>query len=288
MDNIKTLTDEIENWIFLRSLTPETDSEKVSSINSKIEQLQKNIYSIRETAIERDKGTEEVINELFAQAFKPLRKDYFSSEIYREGMASIYRAPNGGDSKLSPDLQKIINTDDFILWFGNFYETQNPTNVSKVVDVNGEPLVVWHGTGSPFGFFRFDRFPAAYFAVNKPYSDWFAKLHGNEGEGYVIPFFLNIKKPLDLTKFGLNKVKRETFWNEIFLKTGLSEQELGVRPQFLDPAMPALETWVYLRNNPEMLKNIKKSQLFDGITFDEIYNLGAQTFIDFGWNNPES
>lgn len=29
------------------------------------------------------------------------------------------------------------------------------------------------------------------------------------------------------------------------------------------------------------------STLFGDIVFDEIYNLGAQTFIDFGWQNPE-
>jgi len=41
----------------------------------------------------------------------------------------------------------------------------------------------------------------------------------------------------------------------------------------------------YIESDLSNLKDLKN--LFRGITFDEIYNLGAQTFINFGWENPE-
>ena len=53
-------------------------------------------------------------------------------------------APNGKPSKLTPEQYKLVRTPEFINWFGDWIN--DPQNASKVVDSNGEPLVVWHGT----------------------------------------------------------------------------------------------------------------------------------------------
>ena len=67
------------------------------------------------------------------------------------------KAPNGADSKLFSDLLAHYNgdknkailakskvyTDSFKNWFGDWL-SDNKSNVSKVVDENGEPLVVYH------------------------------------------------------------------------------------------------------------------------------------------------
>ena len=46
-----------------------------------------------------------------------------------------------------------------------------------------------------------------------------------------------------------------------------------------------MEGITYIESDLSNLKNLP--DLFSEIIFDEIYNLGGQTFINFGWENPE-
>jgi len=61
-------------------------------------------------------------------------------------------APNGQPSNLSKKLYDTVRTYEFIRWFGDW--ENDPKNASKIVDANGEPLIVYHGTSS-FGFDSF-------------------------------------------------------------------------------------------------------------------------------------
>ena len=53
-------------------------------------------------------------------------------------------APNGKPSNLTERQYAQVRSKAFKKWFGNW--ENNPENASKVVDENGEPLVVYHGT----------------------------------------------------------------------------------------------------------------------------------------------
>ena len=53
-------------------------------------------------------------------------------------------APNGQPSNLNDEQYKIVRTPEFKNWFGDW--ENDPANASKVVDENGEPLVVYHGS----------------------------------------------------------------------------------------------------------------------------------------------
>ena len=53
-------------------------------------------------------------------------------------------APNGKPSKLNRVQWAQVRTDNFKAWFGDW--ENDPKNASKVVDSNGEPMVVYHGT----------------------------------------------------------------------------------------------------------------------------------------------
>lgn len=78
----------------------------------------------------------------------------------------IDKAPNGEPSKLFSDLLEHYNGDrvaaiqakartyskSFKEWFGD-WQSEDKTNVSKVVDENSEPLVVYHGSSSEFDTF---------------------------------------------------------------------------------------------------------------------------------------
>jgi hypothetical protein len=53
-------------------------------------------------------------------------------------------APNGKPSNLTPEQYKLVRTPAFKEWFGDW--ENDPENASKVVDENGEPLVLNHST----------------------------------------------------------------------------------------------------------------------------------------------
>ncbi len=54
-------------------------------------------------------------------------------------------APNGEVSALQNELHwKMVRTPSFLKWFGNW--KNNAGNSSKIVDKNGEPLIMYHGT----------------------------------------------------------------------------------------------------------------------------------------------
>ena len=48
-------------------------------------------------------------------------------------------------------MNEIIYSPQFINWFGDW---RNRSNCSKVVDDNGLPLIVYHGTDSEFDEFK--------------------------------------------------------------------------------------------------------------------------------------
>jgi hypothetical protein len=80
-------------------------------------------------------------------------------------------APNGKPSNLTPEQYKLVRTPAFKEWFGDWEKLiltkindsaidevslkRLEDGVSKVLDENGEPLVVYHG--SSFNFYEFDR-----------------------------------------------------------------------------------------------------------------------------------
>jgi hypothetical protein len=61
-------------------------------------------------------------------------------------------APNGEESNLTDEQYKLVRTPAFKAWFGDW--ENSPETASKVVDSNGEPLVVYHGTDEEFTVFE--------------------------------------------------------------------------------------------------------------------------------------
>lgn len=88
--------------------------------------------------------------------------DYFDSKIYNEELLSLkkkaiadgtfMKAPNGKNSNLTERQWLQVRTKAFKNWFGDW--ENNPKEASKVVDENGEPLVVYHGQDSSFKEFH--------------------------------------------------------------------------------------------------------------------------------------
>jgi len=61
------------------------------------------------------------------------------------------KAPNGQPTKLNERQWLQVRTPEFKRWFGDW--ENDPESASKVLDENGEPLVVYHGTDAEFWAF---------------------------------------------------------------------------------------------------------------------------------------
>lgn len=135
----------------------------------------------------------------------------------------------------------------FWKWFGD----------SKVVDKNGAPLVVYHGTASNVGSFRGDR---AYFTPSREYANDYAD---NPEGGNVLPVFLSIQNPVDLRSLRAGDVAPATVWSTM--------EAAGVRlPEELKAEYKgATPVWAYLHD--KRVREAIKASGFDGIVLSE-YN----------------
>lgn len=107
-------------------------------------------------------------------------------------------APNGKVSNLTEKQYAQVRTKAFKDWFGDW--ENNPENASKVVDENGEPLVMYHRSKDNISTFDINKSKHGGFWFSKNpdyYADTRAKLK------YAIPVFLNIRTP--------NRINHETF-----------------------------------------------------------------------------
>jgi GNAT superfamily N-acetyltransferase len=120
-------------------------------------------------------------------------------------------APNGKASNLTAEQWKLVRTTAFKKWFGDW--ENDPENASKVVDENGEPLVVYRGFNKKndkgfifkYGVNRFsnrlaNRF-AHYFTRSKNVALEYAEQGQKKDEKDIIvkSYFLNSKELLDIT-----------------------------------------------------------------------------------------
>ena len=99
------------------------------------------------------------------------------------------KAPNGEKTKLNEEQWVTTRTERFKDWFGDW--ENDPKNASKVIDDNGEPLVVYHNTNE--NITKFDG------KKTNDNSFWFTSIKGNKetgasAMGKEIATFLNIKK----------------------------------------------------------------------------------------------
>jgi hypothetical protein len=95
-------------------------------------------------------------------------------------------APNGKPSNLNPVQYQQVRTPAFKAWFGD----------SKVVDENGEPLVVYHATNADFT--EFDTNLGSGVAGKGTYVTSIKPSNDNYGN-YVMPLFVSIRNPIDFS-----------------------------------------------------------------------------------------
>ena len=107
---------------------------------------------------------------------------------------TFMKAPNGKPTNLNERQWLQVRTTNFKKWFGDW--ENNPSEASKIVDENGEPLVVYHGGENNISSFityhqdsEVGDMYGAYFTKDKKYAKTY-----NKGTLYEV--FLNIRNPL--------------------------------------------------------------------------------------------
>lgn len=118
-------------------------------------------------------------------------------------------APNGKKSNLTERQYAQVRTKAFKDWFGDW--ENDPENASKVVDENGEPLVVYHtrdrNKGDDFNIF------------NTKIEGRESAIYATDSKGMSVSYKrLSTGDPLDIlywyTKFDTNKILLDPFTNE--------------------------------------------------------------------------
>ena len=71
------------------------------------------------------------------------KAQYDAVEVVKDANGNLL-APNGKPSNLPLRQWKMVRTEAFKEWFGDW--ENDAENASKVVDENGEPMVVYHGS----------------------------------------------------------------------------------------------------------------------------------------------
>lgn len=112
-------------------------------------------------------------------------------------------APNGKPSKLGERQWKAVRAEFFKKWFGDW--ENDAANASQVIDENGEPLVVYHGTNVDFNVFekaKQGQTDSGWYGKGfyfTPHTYWrFAEdaVQARGGAAQIMPVFLNIRSPL--------------------------------------------------------------------------------------------
>lgn len=161
----------------------------------------------------------------YAEARQNLRfrvgEEYTQEEqeiIDRAKQAGIYlKAPNGSDTNLTPKQWAQVRTKAFKDWFGDW--ENSPETASKVVDENGEPRVVYHGSPNEFTVFDTSKIGSStgtsdgrgfYFTTRKSYAESFASQDGN-----LFEVFLDIRNPLSYDKKTITKAQLKKIFRSI-------------------------------------------------------------------------
>lgn len=176
-------------------------------------------------------------------------------------IAGRHLAPNGKLSNLSYRDWVTVRTPSFIRWFGDWMNS--PEEASKIVDENGEPMAMYHGSLESFSEFSRDFAGRSadtagvgfWFSDREDFARSFASAEWQgEGTPQVYSVFLNIRNPRVYSSTpGLTYAQYKALTSEIERLSGLisryeastgraiSERELNQLREERDRIISSLE-----------------------------------------------
>ena len=205
--------------------TIQFEEETTENVQQTVETQQ---YKVEETpAVSENKNIFNIVNdETDDEEYSSTTEEYSQNDYTQEmnnikeraiADGSFMKAPNGKLTNLTERQWLQVRTKDFKDWFGDW--ENNPTNASKAVDENGEPLVVYHGTNiENISIFDRTQIPEEqtlvgtgtatfgnFFSDKKDDAKSFAditRLRRNSGKATVYDTFLSIKNPMYFETLG--------------------------------------------------------------------------------------
>ena len=94
------------------------------------------------------------------------------------------------DSKINMSIENVTQSQQFKRWFGDWQN--KPETASKVVNADGTPKVVYHGTNAEFNTFQ-SKNGVYFFSESRDYAESMAE---ERGGSRVVEAYLNIRNPL--------------------------------------------------------------------------------------------
>ena len=165
---------------------------------------------------------------------------------------------------ISEEVQNYLN-DNFKRWFGN----------SVVVDTDGSPLKLYHGTRENFSEFKGE---LMYFSTTPEYASEFSTapdLVKDGGSPAVLPVYLKITNPLDLRELETESYSDEEFLSSLFDKeVDVGEDDIRFETGRFLPA------WSWLIENYQTLVPAIKGSGYDGIIMYESNNARGKNLSD--------
>ncbi|MCL1606696.1 MULTISPECIES: LPD38 domain-containing protein [Mediterranea] len=119
-------------------------------------------------------------------------------DAVREGR--YMKAPNGAQSKLDSRQWVQVRTSAFKAWAGDW--ENDPEHATVVLDENGEPLVVYHGTDAEFTTFDPERGDGAHRGMY--FTDSKEMAASYKGGKHLMPVFLNLREVYEFDGRGRN------------------------------------------------------------------------------------
>jgi len=211
---------------------------------------------------------------------------------------------NGKKTELTEQEYLTVRTENFQSFFGNWekaYETNNYTDVSKVInEKTKEPLAVFHGTNVLFTNWKtYETNNAHYFTKKREMANFFAtswdsrgdkagvdsqiikKLNPNKGE-FIYRCFLDIKNPIDFSRFGVEKRPVKDYLN--FLKINYNIQDFdfwsNINKGFDVKQETLVYAWQIIRAWQQFTVYVKIYTPYDGYIFYEFIPDSAKQDIN--------
>lgn len=207
---------------------------------------------------------------------------------------------NGGEQprySLSPEAQrKQQESTNFKNWFGDW--ENDPENASKVVDKEGRPLVVYHGTPKG-GFYIFDTKEGkkgkskmqldfgSHFTPNEEQASEYQGKNQRNKNRKVYPVYLDLKNPIDVTQDGEHIILSKPLTDDPSyalsthpelvdaLHNVLTKQELK-KYRLSDSYNEVYNLWNMLNDmSPKRAREVIEALGFDGVKYDARYQMGG-------------
>ena len=200
---------------------------------------------------------------------------------------------NGIKSELTFEEYMTVRTPEFMSFFGNWeqaYLDNTYSGISKIINPKTkEPMPVFHGTNVLFTEWKtYETNNAHYFAVKREMSDFFASswesrtdkagvdsraikaLNPNTGK-FLYRCFLDIRNPIDFSKFGVEKRPIKEFLLFLKINYNIGDYDfwtnLGKASGFTNETR--VYAWQIIRLWQNFTKYVKTFTTYDGYIFYE-------------------